>query len=667
MTQHASSPTADTLYPLTLLASAGLKYLAYGALLSLLGFFGASFANLTDLSLPEFYWTRIVYLVPTSLLAILDSDFAELRAKEIDQQSSTLHSKSHAAKSAALLRIAGFGDAGDTHVGSPKLALSTLGSIFSGTHGLSLPGLGNRDNSCYQNSVLQSLASLTSLQPYLDRLIVEDDGQTTGYALKELASTLNDKDNSGRTIWTPEKLKNMNSSEQQDAQEYFSKMVDEMEKDGAQVARQYLRRRSQEAFSPNIDVLGDLARLRELPEELQSVLAQNPFNGLQAQRVGCLRCGYAEGLTFVPFNCLTLTPRRVYATDVATCLDDYTALEPIPGVECTKCSLLQAKQSLEDRFGSLGAQLPALDAQAAVQDAAIRHTVRERLQRINAALDNEDFSEDVLKRCFVSAQNKVSTKKTRQAVVARCPKVLVLHFNRSVFDEETGTQSKNCAGVEFPLTFDLKPWCLGSQADGFRASAGVEQWTLDPSKSLFESDNTLEGAPSEPQYELRAVITHSGQHENGHYICYRQSSSGGPNTQWWRLSDSKVSEVSETTLLAQGGVFMLFYELRDSVNAVVPPEHLLQSRDVTDRTIQGVELDLLSGKDEKALSFPPERDYVKYNTPSSSSEPIDTPLSTPPSTPPTNGLPNLSPRSGHDSMNSPGSAMDNVAGFVQAN
>ena len=121
---------------------------------------------------------------------------------------------------------------------------------------------------------------------------------------------------------------------------------------------------------------------------------------------------------------------------------------------------------------------------------------------------------------------------------------------------------------------------------------------------------TLPSRLSGPIYELRAVVTHNGSHDYGHYICYRQSptrgkpdarrpravsgaseteqndgvvedgpdgveksdnltedGSAGDGSQemvWWRLSDHNVSPVDEHTIANLApGVFMLFYECID--------------------------------------------------------------------------------------------------------
>jgi ubiquitin carboxyl-terminal hydrolase 1 len=92
-----------------------------------------------------------------------------------------------------------------------------------------------------------------------------------------------------------------------------------------------------------------------------------------------------------------------------------------------------------------------------------------------------------------------------------------------------------------------------------------------------------------PIYELRAVVTHYGRHENGHYICYRKHPVVKPEPvfeseameveeldkekeegQWWRLSDDDVTKSSEENVLGQGGVFMLFYDCIEPSSVVEP-------------------------------------------------------------------------------------------------
>ena len=508
-------------------------------------------------------------------------------AHDLQDGDKGFNSKAHANKSNVMRRVFGLDGTGLLTTIQRTRTISNVGSVFKSRPSNSLPGLGNWDNSCYQNSVLQGLAALESLPAFLRGNLAAVSGPTQK-ALDETIAWLNDPANVGKTFWTPAELKSMSSWQQQDAQEYFSKISDELEKDTAKAAKkspgsgletllhvERRRKRSTASETTSPSQTGtkifseDSTSVEQLPEEVKSLIVRNPLEGLLAQRVGCQQCGYVEGLSLVPFNCLTVPLGRQWIYDVRSCLDDYTTLEPINGVECAKCTLLQAKQQMEQLLLKLHSS--AGEASSALDEAkkTLQSSLRERLNVITQALEDEVFSDQVLKNCQIPSNKRVSTTKTRQAVIARSPRSLVLHVNRSNFDELTGIQSKNLATVRFPQQLDLAPWCLGRDPSFDDENDGVETWNVDPSKSMLSTEDCIEKLDSGNMYELRAVITHYGRHENGHYICYRRSpytkktdddKELESSTPWWRLSDEDVTEVDESTVLAQGGVFMLFYE-----------------------------------------------------------------------------------------------------------
>ncbi|KAL8682894.1 MAG: hypothetical protein Q9224_006733, partial [Gallowayella concinna] len=395
----------------------------------------------------------------------------------------------------------------------------------------------------------------------------------------------------------------MSSWQQQDAQEYYSKLMDELEKETTQITTRKAGHAGLAVLqtppfsqanssavgldkSPELETQRpeETQALHQLPEELQFIIARNPLEGLLAQRVGCLKCGFVEGLSLIPFNCLTLPLGKQFLYDIRSCLDEYTTLEPINGVDCAKCTLLQTKIQLE----KLQAQFlddtgKELQSSAPLISEVLRDSVKERLLAVTEALDSEDFTDNtILKKCQISPKARVSSTKTRQAVIARAPESLAIHINRSVFNEMTGALSKNYADVRFPLTFNLAPWCLGGQP-GLEDNT-MEYWNTDPAESmLMDAINDDEDEPTHPQiYKLRAALTHYGRHENGHYICYRRheppTQSNGKilerdeESAWWRFSDEDVSSVSEEDVLAQGDVFMLFYERAASPSSPTPTE-----------------------------------------------------------------------------------------------
>jgi ubiquitin carboxyl-terminal hydrolase 1 len=247
---------------------------------------------------------------------------------------------------------------------------------------------------------------------------------------------------------------------------------------------------------------------------------------------------------------------KAWYYEMAECLDEYTKLETIEGVECGRCTLLKTQRLLSIILERIK------DSQ---EDCKVRVSTTTRLQTITEALENDDYDDKTLtQKCNLPPKNRMNTIKTRQAVIARPPKSLAIHVNRSLFDEQTGELKKNYAEVRFPKTLDLGPWCLGST--GKMKDIQFEEWLLDPDQSMIsgtQNPSRLHG----PIYELRAVVTHYGRHENGHYICYRKhpivhdiDESDLKGGHWWRLSDDDVSKVTEENVLGQGGIFMLFYD-----------------------------------------------------------------------------------------------------------
>ena len=543
------------------------------------------------LSIPERAWNILVYMTPSSVVVALDKRTKTTAGGKLESPESYSSSRTFAAKSEAMRHFLGLDGASMLSNFQRARSLSGMASIFKAPPKASLPGLGNWDNSCYQNSVIQSLAALPSLSPFLAQAVstnMSASGPSTVMALKSVIEDLNNPANAGQRLWTPAELKTMSSWQQQDAQEYYSKVLDQVDKEASRCVTQKrthmglrriqglipISREPTEGDSPFVAQ----CRFDLLPEELAHSFLSNPLEGLLAQRVGCLKCGFVEGLSLIPFNCLTVPLGKQWEYDLESCLDEYTALESISGVECSKCTLLRHKEQLQRLLQRTQMSSESIPKRPSISE-ALHHSISTRLSAVCEALENEDFSEVTLtKKCQIPVKGRIETTKSKQAVIARLPKALTIHINRSVFNERTGVLSKNQASVRFPKTLDLTPWSLGNSNLSRHEDTITETWNTDPSSSMLYDTFTDEAATSSADngnlFILRAVITHYGRHENGHYICYRKdplnislADDDEEGDKWWRLSDEEVSEVSEEVVLDQGGVFMLFYERLQAAQA----------------------------------------------------------------------------------------------------
>lgn len=543
-------------------------------------------------SLIQSLWNILVYITPARIIIALDPRMSPSDTSPSGSPQMTFH-----AKSESMQRILGL-DNNSFPFFPRSRSLSGIGSALLGNNKDAIPsGLGNWDNSCYQNSVIQGLASLESLSAFLDRNIEtlgERGSLTTHRALKDIVDVLNNTSNQGHKLWIPSELKSMSSWQQQDAQEYFSKLIDQIDVEIQQASRGQTRNMGLKMADLEESILKDTCLRPSSPGEndasdplVERASLRNPLEGLLAQRVGCMKCGWTEGLSLIPFNCLTVPLGGKFEYDVRECLDQYMTLEPIEGVECAKCTLLRAQDQLTSLLGGLSEEEDKMDrSESRGLSDAVKASAQARLQAVEEALEQDDFAEKTLaNKCHVPSKSRISTTKSRQAVIARAPQCLVVHINRSLFDEMTGMLKKNYATVKFPKAVDLDDWCLGNRLTT-NSDDVLEQWVTNPSETMLPQCGESVHIPSR-HYELRAIITHYGRHENGHYICYRKyptavfpapvpdeilQAEGDKEKpeRWYRLSDDDVQMVSEGHVMSQGGVFMLFYEAVENQQTADP-------------------------------------------------------------------------------------------------
>ncbi|KIW21442.1 hypothetical protein PV08_02022 [Exophiala spinifera] len=481
--------------------------------LLVLGYYALSVFDAWPSTVQRYCYESFIYLLPSRLLYMMQRALVRLgRLSPEDARFSRADFGNMFAKEEAVQRI--FGPPQMPLVLRQVRNLSGVADYMPSGHDIGPAGLGNWDNSCYQNSVLQGLASLPAflhfLQQSLDMCREYKIKAETHEALVAFLEKLSDSTNSKTTLWTPKVLKSMDSWQQQDAQEYFSRVLDAAEKEASGYIKQLkkpsiagleclkvFRRANDEGpgeiVGPESETIVSTSAA-QLLTSTASLGHRNPLDGMTAQALECKVCGYTEGLSLTQFNCLTLNMGLRGASSVDDLLDEFTAPEEVEGVECEHCTKMA--HGNEESPSTEGAEV---------------ETAGERPNK---------------------KPTPVLRTKAKQMTVGRLPKDLVLHINRSIFDEY-GNQLKNTASVEVPVKFDfLRRWCA----------------PLETNRS-----------PVAAVYDLKCIVTHYGRHDNGHYVALAKR-----GKDWYSFNDEIVTKVSEDEVRRRGNGFMLFYELMPS-------------------------------------------------------------------------------------------------------
>lgn len=127
----------------------------------------------------------------------------------------------------------------------------------------------------------------------------------------------------------------------------------------------------------------------------------------------------------------------------------------------------------------------------------------------------------------------------KQMSIKRLPLVLCLHIKRFEHSSIRRMSRKIGRYLQFPFCLDMSQY---SSSSVIRNRFGNRIFS-------FEGDDL----DSNSEFEIFAVITHSGMLDSGHYVTYLRL-----KNQWYRCDDSWITEVDEETVRASQ-CYMLYY------------------------------------------------------------------------------------------------------------
>ncbi|KAG2173065.1 hypothetical protein INT44_007038 [Umbelopsis vinacea] len=468
-------------------------------------------------------------------------------------------------------------------------------------------GLINAGNSCFLNSVLQALATLPSLRSYLaervddpgDEAIVAIPPQNRDFILASVAYALY------QTIEVRQLNKRL-----QDAHELFqiitSTLTSEEEVqykeaptslfDASAVRKLALEKNTLPVSSSMLDSLetSSMSSVGTLGSMWSSFSVttvgghlrprvrrpRNPFTGLAASKVSCLKCGYTAAIRHHTFDNISLTVPQLISCTLEDCFSLYTKVDTLTDFQCRRCAITDTittlKKELEaskkkSRESPNGKEPSA--AKAATNGASDRVT---KLQKDIETLEHA-LRTNVEQQLLILAQpnitltpSKLPTRTTKQTMFANPPRALCLHLSRSVF-HPSGHVKKNHCRVRFSEEIDLAPFTtngflntadpqsslstpqpssastshddsqnngnsyvssrrnfvyLRNMALGHRSLAGGDGLNVALGKKPMDTFRPSFSVPiptTRPvKYRLQAMIVHYGSHDSGHFVTFRR-------------------------------------------------------------------------------------------------------------------------------------------------
>ncbi|XP_022085688.1 ubiquitin carboxyl-terminal hydrolase 30-like isoform X2 [Acanthaster planci] len=219
-------------------------------------------------------------------------------------------------------------------------------------------GLENLGNTCYLNTILQSLASCPAFVRWLSRALrqgfFKGKRNELAYKLSKTLEVVNDHSahHDGSQVYSPHEVLHAlyNCSwradrDQQDAHELFQFLLSVLGEEKEPVPSPVPLCDASKLIEPGRN--GLTAAHSDLHSNIEADLpkvacrdGESPFRGLLANHLTCTVCGHRNPVTYSSFDCLTLPiPATVFGALSLECiLAKFTQRELVHDVECIECS-----------------------------------------------------------------------------------------------------------------------------------------------------------------------------------------------------------------------------------------------------------------------------------------------------------------------------------------
>ncbi|KAL5985669.1 hypothetical protein ACLOJK_027655 [Asimina triloba] len=138
---------------------------------------------------------------------------------------------------------------------------------------------------------------------------------------------------------------------------------------------------------------------------------------------------------------------------------------------------------------------------------------------------------------------KVRQESLKQMSIRKLPLVSCFHIKRFEHSSIRKMSRKVDRYLQFPFSLDMTPYL----------SSSILQTRFGNRIFPFDDDESDAVTELSSQFELFAVVTHTGRLDAGHYVTYLRL-----NNQWYKCDDAWITRVSENIVRAAQG-YMIFY------------------------------------------------------------------------------------------------------------
>lgn len=303
-----------------------------------------------------------------------------------------------------------------------------------------------------------------------------------------------------------------------------------------------------------------------------SATTPSPLNGWMGSTLQCVQCQHVRPIQNAPFLDIGIVPTSVskYISEgcysnqpsknspssrfpsctLGECLENYTEVERVKGVECRHCTIKKEIDLWEEEVSLLQGAIHSLKARSKLEPgSAVQVDLLAAEEHLNLLRAIDPNEVDVIPAGPTSMSGVDQTDNVvlcrgdalKCLLLTRLPTIICIHVQRRYYDPRRNKMAKTIQHIEFDQVMDF---------GRYSAYCGDD-------KGMTGKRDGRKQRTTPVLYRLMSVIEHSGNAFSGHYVAYRRDLAN-PGS-WVFVSDERVERIPWKEVKARQA-YMLFYE-----------------------------------------------------------------------------------------------------------